>query len=160
MQLDTVILQLLTRDACWPAKQSDAYSSILAHGANALDVLAAAARSTGLSGLYVGTAYRAHTALLLLQAQIAAEGLEQLLSAGSGTTYTPADSADLGLKAVSTESVAGTAFGEDAAGQTDPEDPVLEVALHLVSSEAIWVCTQAQSLQLPCAAVAQARAPC
>jgi len=139
VQLDAHILQLLTTDACWPAKKSGAYSSILAHGADALDVLAAAARSKAVSGLYVGIAYRAHTALLRLQAQIAGERLQQLLSAG-----TPTDSAAVSLKAVSTADAAGTAADGGTAAeqqldpggprQGDPEDPVLEVALQLVSS--------------------------
>jgi len=149
MQVDAHILQLLTTDACWPAKQSDSYSSILAHGADALDVLAAAARSTAVSGLYVGTAYRAHTALLLLQAQIAGENLQQLLSAFS--TATPTDRAEVSLEAVSTADAAGAAADGGAAGeqqldpcgprQKDPEDPVLEVALQLVSSKTFLVLT-------------------
>jgi len=146
MQRDAHILQLLTTDACWPAKKSGAYSSILAHGADALDVLAAAARSKAVSGLYVGTAYRAHTALLRLQAQLSGERLQQLLSAGSaGTTATPTDKAGVSLEAVSTADIAGAAADGGTAGeqqlnpgvphQEGPEDPVLEVALQLVSSK-------------------------
>jgi len=140
MQLDAHILQLLTTDACWPAKKSDAYSSILDHGADALDVLAAAACSKALSGLYVGIAYRASTAVLLLQAHIAGENLQQLLSTGPGNTAAPTDSAEISLEAVSTADVAGTAAGEQQLNpgvscQEGPEDPVLEVALQLVSSK-------------------------
>jgi len=145
MQLDAHILQLLTTDACWPAKQSDSYSSILAHGADALDVLAAAARSTAVSGLYVGTAYRAHTALLLLQAQISGERLQQLLSSGSGSRTTTPGSAELSPEASSTADAAGQQqFNSGAPGEGDPEDCVLEVAL--VSSKPVWLRSLAQSL--------------
>lgn len=150
MQLDAQILQLLTTDACWPTKQSGAYSSILTHGADALDVLAAAARSRALSGLYVGTAYRAHTALLLLQAQIAADNMQQLLSTRSGTRTTPTSSTELSPEANSTAGVAGQQqLNPGGSRQGDAEDPVLEVALQLVSSKSVWLQTLAQSLLLP-----------
>jgi hypothetical protein len=84
LQVDSQILKLLSTDACSVSKRPDAYTTILSHGIAALDVLTAAARASTRSGMYISIGYHAHMALLLLQGQLAAEGIQQLLQAETG----------------------------------------------------------------------------
>jgi hypothetical protein len=92
-QIDREVLQLLGSDVTWPSRKADAFSRIMAHGADALDVLTAAARASTHSGLYVGISHHAHTALQLVQGQLAAERIGQLLAAAEARSN-PAGSAD------------------------------------------------------------------
>jgi hypothetical protein len=80
-QVDSQILKLLSTDACGINKRPEVFTTILSHGIEALDVLTAAARASTRTGLYVNIGYHAHVALLLLQGQLAADRIQQLLQA-------------------------------------------------------------------------------
>lgn len=133
-QVDREILQLLATDVTWPSRKTDAFKAIMAHGADGLDVLAAAARASTHSGLYIGTSHHAHTALQLVRGQLAADRIGQLLAAEAGSIL--AGSADTTVE-LDTGSAPGAGLSKQlqrsatltAAGG---EDYVLEVALQLV----------------------------
>jgi hypothetical protein len=133
-QVDRDILQLLGTDVTWPGRKADAFTRIMTHGADALDVLTAAARASTHSGLYVGISHHAHTALQLVQGQLSAERVDSILAAAArgspaGGAYTTTEvdtggAASSGLSSQLQMSVTLAAQGE--------EDSVLEVALQLV----------------------------
>lgn len=122
LQVDSQILKLLASDACSVNKRPDVFTTILSHGIEALDVLTAAARTSTRSGLYVSIGYHAHVALLLLQGQLAADRIQQLLQREAD----------------------GTSQQE---GDTEEEvDFVFEIALQLVR-----VCVSTQTVKGPLA---------
>lgn len=114
VQTDKHVLDLL-HSTCWPTQQAEAYSTIMGYGADALDVLAAAAQASTHSGLYLGMAFHAQTALLLVQAHLATQCIKQLLAAGA-----KAGAAADGGRSVSASAVDST------------EDVLLELALQVV----------------------------
>lgn len=122
---------------CWPDKRADGYSSILAYGADALDVLAAAARSSESSGLTLGIAHHAHTALCLLQGQLAAQQLQQLLSTEQQASVSARQAAAVAAEPAAVESRSAVSSAKPAEQQQQQQlDLVLEAALQVVSAVA------------------------
>lgn len=86
LQLDCQILSNL-QECCWPERQQQCYSSMMAAGQDALDVLAAAAHSNSSSSSqgtgsapFLGLAYQAHVALHYVQGGLCANRLRDLLN--------------------------------------------------------------------------------
>lgn len=144
-QIDRHTLSLLAHDACWPTKKADAFSSIMAHGADVLDVLTTTANASSQSGLYVGLTHHALIALQLVKGQLAAAAIERVLAADAGAPSAAAAAAVAAPPAQATAEVpdevgrvtdalqAGAVLTEHGAGGS-AEDDVLEVALHLVGA--------------------------
>jgi hypothetical protein len=141
-RIDHQTLSLLAHDACWPTKKAAAFSSIMAHGADVLDVLTTAANASSQSGLYVGLTHHALIALQLVQGQLAAAAIERVLAADAGASPGTAAAAAAAPPAQATAGVpgvdgiteamqTGAVLTEQAAGSLG-EDDVLEVALQLV----------------------------
>lgn len=137
MQVDATILQLLMTHAAWPTRSASTHDMLRAHGADAVDVLAAAAQASSLSGLFIGLAHQAHMALLMVQGQLAGQRIQVLLAAEAGTQDDGSPGAAEGAEssaAAASSTVTGLPQQPDPAISAEAElDYVLEVALHLVS---------------------------
>lgn len=147
-QIDRHTLSLLAHDACWPTKKADAFSSIMAHGADVLDVLTTAANASSQSGLYVGLTHHALIALQLVKGQLAAAAIERALAADAGTPSAAAAAAAPPAQATAevpevarvTDALqAGAVLTAHEAGGS-AEDDVLEMALQMVGADGHGAC--------------------
>jgi hypothetical protein len=126
---DYEVLRLLA-DACWPHKQPATFQAIMERGADALDVLSAAARSRSASSMFIGTALHATCALMYLQAHLCGQQLQQLLASQVEPGST-SSSSDAQQPEPPPRDTAASSEREGAAAASG-QDAMLEVALLLV----------------------------
>jgi hypothetical protein len=111
MQRDASIFSLL-QDACWPVKQEAVYAALMEMGADAVDALAAAAHSGGVSSMFLGVTYHAHVALHYVVGELSAVKLRQLLQERLPVT----NAADIGSSSSSAAAAAAQPAHEAAGG--------------------------------------------